>query len=583
MQWWQPNGLQYCNQQSEIQTQNNHFMLRVVLLFAICVLCVLPAAHSAESTPNKAVSYSSNQAVQPIQISLEQHLQSGRLPQLGITLPNAASLYELYRPYGFEPLWQPLYRAHNPLQDLLAYLQQIQLHGLLARDYHYQTLQQQCQLPAAELVAEIAAECDLLQSDAILSLTQHLLVGKVDPELLFEKTLLEKPLLDLSHWFQMALNSKTLSHYFAKIEPKSQDYHLLKDYLALLSSLSAPEWQPLALKPSIKPQMSDPRLALIIERLVFWGDLSADWMHQAPYALVYKGELVIAVETFQLRHGLEADGVLGKNTIAALNVSPQQRVEQLLVNLERIRWYAHKPVGRLIKVNIPSFELTAYEDGKVSLKKAVIVGQTERQSPIFEDRIQYLVMNPTWIVPWKLATRDKLPLIQEDPQYLVENGFSVYQNGEKLTSPTQIDWNQVSKYQFPYRLIQAPGRKNALGQVKFMFPNPYEVYLHDTPAKSLFKKDLRAFSSGCIRVQEPMELVWWLLRSDGLSDIDIKKQLNKKYTNTVYLASQVPVRLEYRTAFLADDQSIQFRADIYQRDSKLYQALQQPVTSHLLH
>ncbi|HEY9032086.1 MAG TPA: L,D-transpeptidase family protein [Kangiella sp.] len=513
-----------------------------------------------------------------IQASLQYHLITGRLPQLGTYLANAPALYDFYDAKGFVHLWQPLYREHSPLRELIAYLQQVHLHGLLASDYHLRLLRDRCLIPAQHLVAE----CDVLQTDALLTLTQHLQSGKVNPNLIFNETEVTKPLVDPAHWLNRALNAPSLADYFKQVEPDSREYQALKEYLTSLSSRAPPAWPELALMPAIKPQTSDPRLSTIAERLMFWGDLSADWTNEAPYELVYGDDLIRAVETFQLRHGLKVDGVLGKNTITTLNIPPQQRIEQLAVNLERIRWYDRKPIKRLIKVNIASYELVALVDGEVGLRAAVIVGQVNRPTPIFEDEIQYLVLNPTWVVPWKLATQDKLPLIQENPQYLLDNHFSVYLQDVKIENPTDIDWNQFTRSRFPYRLVQAPGLNNALGQVKFMFPNTHQVYLHDTPTKSLFNNELRAFSSGCVRLQEPIELLWWLLRSDGLSDIDIKNQLHKKHTNTVYLQTSVPIRLEYRTVYLDQNHTIQFRADIYNRDSKLYQALQQPAASFLL-
>ncbi|MHC9511072.1 L,D-transpeptidase family protein [Kangiella sp. M94] len=563
--------------------KRSHFYAKVVSLCWISIFSPLLLAH-APSPPLLASNFNGfdeanfQESESALQVSLAYHLQNGHLPLLGVSLLNSPTLYDFYRERGFSRIWDSLYREQDTLQQLLAYLQQVHLHGLLASDYHFRTLMERCQIPTQELVAE----CDLLQTDAILSLTKHLLSGKINPNLIYKDTEVPKVAIDLTERLNSAIHAPSLINHLKKLEPQSQDYQSLKEYLASLSSRVAPDWPQLDLQPSIKPQMSDPRLEAIAERLIFWGDLSEDWYHHAPLDVLFDDDLVNAVAQFQSRHGLEPDGVLGKRTLSALNITPQQRMEQLAVNLERIRWHQLKPVTRLIIVNIASFELLALENGKESLRMLVIVGQLNRQTPIFEDTIQYLVLNPTWVVPWELATKDKLPLIQENPQYLLDNQFSVYLQDFKVEDPSLIDWKKVSRSNFPYRLVQAPGDNNALGQVKFMFPNTYEVYLHDTPTKSLFKNDIRAFSSGCIRLQKPMELLWWLLRSDGLSDIDIENQLNKKHTNTVNLSSPVPIRMEYRTAYLGLNQTVQFRADIYQRDTKLYQALQQPAASFLL-
>lgn len=557
-----------------------YFYFKVTLL---CVAVIYCQNLSAQMPPYlllepETIATSDSSAEMEIKAKLEYHQQHGHLPHLGITLANSSTLNDFYGSRGFRRLWSPLYREQAPTQELLKYLRQVDSHGLLASDYHLQSLVEHCQLPVPAAITE----CDLLQSDAILTLSQHLQSGKVNPNLIFKDTAVTKPTINLSNLLSRSISMSSLADYLREIEPSSQEYIALRKYLFELRSRNSPAWAPLDLQPSIKPQMVDQRLLSIVERLQFWGDLAADWSYLAPSPMVYEGELIHAVQTFQMRHGLEADGVLGKKTIAALNITPQQRIEQLMVNLEQIRWHEQQSLSRVIRVNIPSFELLALENGEESLRMPVIVGQLDRQTPIFEDKIQYLVLNPNWVVPWELATKDKLPLIQENPQYLLDNRFSVYLNDFRIEDPTQIDWRQVTKSRFPYRLVQEPGTDNALGQVKFMFPNNYEVYLHDTPAKSLFRKDIRAFSSGCIRVQEPMKLLWWLLRSDGWSDIDIENQLNKKHTNTVNLSLPVPIRLEYRTAYWGLDQTIQFRADIYQRDTKLYHALQQPATRTLL-
>ncbi|AOE48786.1 L,D-transpeptidase family protein [Kangiella sediminilitoris] len=561
-----------------------HLLPVVAIVSAVCVsshkvLAQAPPSPLKANTINNAGSFSYQKVNKPINQSLRNHSERERLLELNASLNNLDETYHLYSEKDFDMLWAPVYRQGNPVQELVAYLKDIHTQGLSAQDYHLQMLDERCLIPDTKVVED----CDILQTDAIIGLTHDLQSGKINPNKLFEKTEVIKSERDFLLSIERALIAPTLKSYFESIEPSSNEYQSMKYYLKDLSQRQIPAWEPLALKPSIKPAMVDSRLSPIIERLVFWQDVSPDWLEKAPFGLVYEGELIKAVERFQLRHGLEVDGVIGKKTIAALNITPQERVKQLAANLERIRWYGAEQYERLIKVNIPSYELWALEGGELHLRKAVIVGEVERPTPIFEDKIQYLVLNPTWVVPWELARKDKLPLIQENPRYLLDNQFSVYLQDFKINDPNDIDWRKVTKNEFPYRLVQAAGAHNALGQVKFMFPNPYEVYLHDTPAKSLFNNDLRAFSSGCIRVQDPMDLVWWILRADGLNDIDIKKQLNKKYTNTVYLASAVPIRLEYRTAYLGQDNTIQFRADIYQRDKKLYEALQQPVASTHLH
>lgn len=309
-----------------------NFYLKVIVLSAALIYC---QTLSAEMPPYVLLEPETNTAdgsitEMEIKANLEFHQQTGFLPHLGVALANSSTLYGFYGLRGFRRLWSPLYREQDPIQELLKYLRQVDSHGLLGSDYHLQPLTEHCQLPVPAAITE----CDLLQSDAILTLSQHLQIGKVNPNQLLKDTEVGKPTTNLSDLLTRAASMPSLFDYFKEIEPHSQDYTGLRNYLSELRSRNAPQWPEIELQPSIKPQMIDHRLVAIAERLMFWGDLPSDWSYLAPSPMVYEDDLIRAVEHFQKRHGLEADGVLGKKTIAALNITPQQRIEQLVVNLE---------------------------------------------------------------------------------------------------------------------------------------------------------------------------------------------------------------------------------------------------------
>lgn len=342
----------------------------------------------------------------------------------------------------------------------------------------------------------------------------------------------------------------------------------------MLNAMPNEDWLPLSLAPAIKPGQLDERISGIARRLILWGDLDT-----ASYAggSSYDDTLKAATIRFQTRHGLDADGVIGKNTLVALNASPAQRANQILVNMERWRWLDQNMGDSFIVVNIANFDLRVYSNGELVMQMPVIVGRNFRKTPVFSDEIRYLVLNPTWTVPQKLAVQDKLPEIKKDVSYLKKYGFTLYDIGtNNAINPNNVDWARLHK-QFPYRLVQAPGPLNALGQIKFMFPNPYDVYLHDTPSRELFSQNERAFSSGCIRVSKPIELTELLLRPQGITTEKINQLLATQNTVTVNLKQAMPVHIEYWTAWVDNSGTLQFRADIYQRDAAVLEKLKQPL------
>jgi murein L,D-transpeptidase YcbB/YkuD len=277
------------------------------------------------------------------------------------------------------------------------------------------------------------------------------------------------------------------------------------------------------------------------------------------------------VRRFQFRHGLVADAIVGRQTLAALNVTAAERAHQLAVNLERWRWLPRFFGMRHLRVNLPAFHLELIEKGERVLDMRVIVGRLLRPTPAFVGRMTYLVLNPYWEVPPRLAVLDLLPKIQKDRDYLAKNGFKVFTlSGGAQRNPAAIDWQQLGPGNFPYHLRQDPGPKNSLGRIKFIFPNKYNIYLHDTPTPELFAREQRTFSSGCIRVEKPIELAQALLRGTQLaSPTLLEAALAGTVGEIVSLSSPVPVYLLYFTAWVEADGTRNFRPDLYKRDPRL--------------
>ena len=321
--------------------------------------------------------------------------------------------------------------------------------------------------------------------------------------------------------------------------------------------------------------MSGPAVAVLRRRLARTGDFSGE-AGEAPEQ--YDDAPVEAVVRFQRRHGLDDDGVVGPKTREALNVSAARRARLVELNLERWRWLPQELGSRYLLINIPEFKLYVSESGEDILTMRVIVGRVVRRTPVFSDTMRYLVFSPSWDVPPTILRQDKLPAIRENPAYAVEQNMRVFQltNGTwKEVDPLTVDWSSATSRTI--RLRQRPGPSNALGLVKFMFPNPFNIYLHDTPSRELFARSQRDFSSGCIRVERPAELVEYLLRDDpAWTPQAIRAAMASGQERSVNLPRPLPVHIQYWTAWVGRDGAVQFRRDIYDRDAKLDAALRLP-------
>ncbi|MBY8974176.1 L,D-transpeptidase family protein [Rhodobacteraceae bacterium NNCM2] len=287
---------------------------------------------------------------------------------------------------------------------------------------------------------------------------------------------------------------------------------------------------------------------------------------------VFDAALAEGVKAFQAHHGLNLDGAVGPATRAALNVDPGFRAAQIAVNLERMRWLNKDLGSKHILVNLASFDMVVMDRGERAFESRVVVGKAKRhRTPEFSDEMELMVINPTWHVPTSIAHGEILPKLREDPMYLERQGMRV----TGVEDPLMVDWHAVTPATFPGRVKQGPGNSNALGRVKFLFPNDHAIYLHDTPSKSLFKKDMRAYSHGCVRVQRPFEFAEYLLSAQRDDPKEFfESTLRRGRERYVNLDEHIPVHLTYRTAWVDSEGNDQFRADIYGRDVRILAALE---------
>jgi murein L,D-transpeptidase YcbB/YkuD len=418
-------------------------------------------------------------------------------------------------------------------------------------------------------------DLDLLLTDAFLIYGSHLLKGQVDPITIDSEWFTDLKQLDMTEVLETALRDNTIIESLSSLSPPQNGYSRMKMALAHYREIAdGGGWPVIPEGPKMVVGDSGERVRLLRERLIITGDFKETDTENKNY---FSHDLESAVKGFQKRYGLDIDGVVGKKTIEALNVSVQNRINMIIINLERWRWLPQALGSPNIQVNIANFELDLY-DGETSLiDMRVIVGRTYRRTPVFSDNMTYLVLCPHWNVPDNIARQDILPNVKRDPDYLSRLGFKVLQDwgaDMKIVDPATVNWGDIAARNFKYRFRQDPGPLNALGQIKFMFPNKFNVYLHDTPSRDLFSKTSRDFSSGCIRIEKPIELAEYVLKKDSAWTREaILRNTKKNVEQTVKLPEPIPVHILYWTAWVSPDGSINFRNDIYKRDGALLEAL----------
>lgn len=489
------------------------------------------------------------------------------------------ALTKFYEARNYESAWH----SRAAQDELVRAISEIADEGLNPADYHQKTLQAISQTSSDDSEPELQADIDLVFSDAFLILASHLLEGKVNPQTIHAEWTANRREREVHTILSDALQSGSVYQTLQSLKPPAPAYQRLISYRRQLSELLGRPWPLNEPGVTIRPGDTDPRLPAIREQLILLGDLPMadnDTLQESgenPTDHLYAGNLIQAIPAFQARHGLDPDGIIGRKTLAALNLMPIERIRQIDANLERWRWLPDSLGDTYVLVNIAGFEMIMVENGEEVLRQRVIVGGPFRQTPVFSDRIRYLVFNPTWTVPRKLMIEDQLPLIQSDPDYLERLNFKVYQGwgADRVEiDPAEVDWAELTANNFPYQLVQQPGPSNALGQVKFMFPNQYEVYLHDTPGQYLFNRIERTLSSGCIRIERPFELAERLLA--GNSDWDrnrIEQAIEQEEPANAVLENPVPVHLQYWTVWVDSAGRLQIRSDIYGRDRRLIDAL----------
>jgi murein L,D-transpeptidase YcbB/YkuD len=515
---------------------------------------------------------------------------------LASDLPLAVQIF--YAERGHAPLWLDAEGLPGAQADaLFAALNEAESHGLpvAAHALDSDALSRAATDPVA------AAMLELRLTRLFLSHARNLASGVLEPRRV-DAQLQVRPVrpepADLLVRLDAASSAPAM---LAALAPADPDYARVRARLAQVRSLPADAWGPqVPSGATLRLGDRSDRVVTLRARLAALGDMGPEGApealapgHQPDHRVaandivtdvalrspdsvadprLYDHALALGVERFQARHGLNRDGMVGPATRAALNHQPADRARQMAVTLERMRWM-NRDLGRQhVMVNLAGYEMVLVADGETLFTSRVVIGKPRHQTPEFSDEMEHMVINPTWFVPSSIAHEEILPKLQEDPYYMADR--NMYLAGYE-GDPSVIDWRFVTPATFPGRIRQGPGDDNALGRVKFMFPNDNAIYLHDTPQKSLFARDRRAYSHGCVRVQEPYAFARALLAGQVADpQASLSRWLDSGRETYVTLDSHVPVHLTYRTAWVDAQGTDQFRDDIYGRDARIADALE---------
>lgn len=424
--------------------------------------------------------------------------------------------------------------------------------------------------PAARSDPAILAQLDILLTDAYMMLGKHLYYGVLPREKASKYwTIAGKGPLDLPLRLRQALQDNNISESLGQLPPAYSGYRALKKKLMEYRRIQERGgWKTIAPFDRNNSAAAEYPVKDIKERLRMQGDLSGDENSSDAYA--------DALVNFQKRHRIKADGNVSAETLAKLNIPVEERIKTIRLNMERWRWMPEKMEKSYISVNIPDFILTAVREGTPVLKMKVIVGRAGRPTPVFNASMKYIVVNPYWHVPSTILREDIFPKVRKNISYLKKERIRIFrygdESGKNEIHPASIDWKNGNPKTFPYYLRQDPGPKNSLGRLKFMFPNSHDVYIHDTPYKYLFEKTTRSFSSGCIRIEDPIKFADYLLRDDGKvgNDKNITDLIASGVANkNIFLSKPLKVYINYWTVWEDDEGRLQFRDDVYGYDRGL--------------
>lgn len=523
----------------------------------VCLLIVAMLAMSwVAATPAHA------QYGPAIKAELESRIAAAKSEALKKRLQDIAAHYAAN-------LWQPIWisggKANKRAEAMVDALNLSLEDGLHPEDYD-----------AFELFAKLGAQdvagladMEVHVTTATVSYAQHMNAGRLDPSSVNRETVIYPEAVSAKTVLANVRKTQNIAAYFRLLAPHTPRYQRLRDALAAYRRIEASGgWTSVPPGEVLKPGMADPRLPILRKRMAQAGTLNPG----ASGGPVYDPALVEAVKRFQKRAGLAQDGVIGPATLAAMNVPVSERIATMELNMERNRWMQNNFAPTHIFANLADQVVKLVRNGDTVHAEVIQVGKPYHRTPVFSDEMEYIEINPYWNVPTSIAVNEYLPKLRQNPGVLSAQNISVLTDSGAV-SPYQVNWASYGKGNFPFRLRQDPGPKNALGRIKFMFPNRFNVYLHDTPSKSKFEAASRYFSHGCLRLRDPLTMAEKILGPEGWSRARIEQVVASGKRTVVTLKDKIPVYVVYLTSWVNKDGSVHFRPDVYGRDKILASAL----------
>ena len=483
-------------------------------------------------------------------------------------------LPEIYEQQNFRLIWTD----SAAIVQLLEAVRNIEDDGLDPQDYHLKELllYHNALLAVGKKDPWLSADFDIILTDSFIRLAYHLYFGKVDPVTLNPGWNLSRR-LEARNPARMILEIIQAGAVESTIDSLKPDYSVylrLKSALAVYRQIqSKGGWETIPPGAVLKKGDRDPRIALLRQRLASTDGVSA--INDDPE--FFDEPLERAVKRFQTREEIDPDGVVGRPTLLELNHPVEWRIDQIRANLERMRWFLYDLPEQFVVVDIAGYIISYYSRNQLSWQARTQVGDPFTQTPCFKAEIQYMVLNPSWTVPPGIAKREYLPALRENPAYLNQTDLKIINSKGKFIDPGSIRWQRYLNRPFPYKFYQKPGPTNPLGRIKFICPNPFYIYLHDTPETENFSETWRAFSAGCIRVENPFEFAALLLDNQTKwSSENIQRAVDSGKTRTIFLPRRIPVMFLYVTVLAEPNGMVHFRDDVYGRDDAVINGLNAP-------
>ena len=492
---------------------------------------------------------------------------------------NREEVAQFYRDRNFKSAW---FKEKKPKPQALALIERLknaESEGLVMDPYDENRIEkldqyiEEKRYENEDQLDEKMMETDVALTNLYFDYAKRLNVGSLSPDDFSFGYHIKQKELKLGERLDSILRLENVTDPYSSLEPEHKQYRLLRAYLAEYKGIQeSGGWPTVNVEKNLKYGDSSATVVDVRKRLFVNRDIP-DSMAYFSRSMRFDSMLVYAVVKFQNRHGLEPTGVVNQETAAAMNMSVEDRIQQIIINMERFRWIPNDLGSPHILVNIPAFTLYVRNEDEEIMDMKVVTGKAVTETVLFSDTMEYLEMSPYWNVPSSITNGEILPKAKRNPGYITSQNMEIVA-GNDVISPYSVKWGQYEEGNFPYSIRQKPGKSNALGTIKFIFPNQFNIYLHDTNAKYLFDKTERNFSHGCIRVEKPLELAKFVLRDQPeWTEERIQEHRQKSSPERVYLKNKIPVYVLYFTAWVDTDGTLQFRDDLYNHDSEIKQKL----------